>query len=164
MDIGDVALNNISEQADAVNEEKYSHLMIEDLFAYDEVKFDKAIDEYVNSVRNGEQYDNLDSCINNSYKPEMCTIALLIRDRPRTKRQKLVNLKPIAFVRLNTRKGKPKPVTIKALLDSGAAGCLVSKKFVSKLKFTKSSQEWSTPSGELTTKGVVKAQFTLPEL
>ena len=43
--------------------------------------------------------------------------------------QKVVHLKPLAFVRLNTRHGKPKPITIKALLDSGAAGSLITKEF-----------------------------------
>ena len=39
------------------------------------------------------------------------------------------DLRPLAFVRFNTRQGKPKPVTIRALLDSGASESLVSSRF-----------------------------------
>jgi len=59
----------------------------------------------------------------------------------------------------------PKLVTIKALLDSGAAGSLVTKEFVAKLRKHKdSNQTWNTPGGTLTTAETVRAQFTLPEL
>ena len=95
----------------------------------------------------------------------MCSIADIIRGQPKQKRQKVVHLKPLAFVRLNTRHGKPKPITIKALLDSGAAGSLIAKEFVTKLrKNNNQKQEWSTPAGPMTTGETVKAQFTLPEL
>ena len=128
------------------------------MFALDDIK------RHVESEQD-EFYDSLDGCIDISRQPELCSIASLIRghDHP-TKRQKTVHYKPIAFVQLNTRHGKPKPVTVKALLDSGAAGSLVTKEFVKKLRTKKSTQSWSTPSGDLETNTVVKAQFTLPEL
>ena len=66
---------------------------------------------------------------------------------------------------MNTQHGKPKPITVKALLDSGAAASLVTKKFVTKLcKKKKASQSWSAPGGTLNTTEVVKAQFTTPKL
>ena len=75
--------------------------------------------------------------------------------------------RPIAFIRFNSRSGKPKPITLKALLDSGAGGTLVSKAFMKKLKVrqsSKSQQVWTTPGGNMTTKSKVKTQFTIPEL
>ena len=77
------------------------------------------------------------------------------------------DLRPLAFVRFNTRQGKPKPVTIRALLDSGASESLVSSRFSSKLRVKDTKQTttvWSTPAGELKTRDKVKAQFTIPEL
>ena len=72
----------------------------------------------------------------------------------------------MTFVRFNTSLGKPKPVTIKALLDSGASESLVTEKFARKLrkKRTSKSTVWATPAGDLTTTSKVKAQFTMPEL
>ena len=74
--------------------------------------------------------------------------------------------RPIAYIRFNSRLGKPKPITLRALLDSGGGGTLVSEEFVRKLrvKGTKSQQVWTTPSGSMTTSSKVKAQFTIPEL
>ena len=74
------------------------------------------------------------------------------------------DMRPIAFVRFNTRKGKAKPVLIKALLDSGASESLVISKYTKKLSKKKGTTGWSTPSGGMTTKQTVKAQFTIPEL
>lgn len=76
-------------------------------------------------------------------------------------------MRPLAFVRFNTRLGKPEPVTIRALLDSGASESLINKKHVKHLrvkKTSKSSTVWSTPAGDMQTSQKVKAQFTIPEL
>ena len=77
------------------------------------------------------------------------------------------DLRPMAFVRLNTSLGKPTPVTIRALLDSGASESLVTEKCVKKLR-VKDAQApttvWTTPAGEMKTRSKVKAQFTMPEL
>ena len=73
----------------------------------------------------------------------------------------------MAFVRFNTSLGKPKPVTIRALLDSGASETIVNKTFAKKLRMKKSQSSntvWSTPAGEMKTSHKVKAQFTMPEL
>jgi hypothetical protein len=75
--------------------------------------------------------------------------------------------RPIAFVRFITRLGKTKPVTLKALLDSGGGGCLVDQKYCKHLRvkdMESSKQVWTTPSGTLTTSRKVKGQFTIPEL
>ena len=73
----------------------------------------------------------------------------------------------MAFARVNTRRGKPKPVTMQALLDSSASETLINKKYVQKLKIKKdqnSSTVWSTPGGEMKTNEKAQLQFTLPEL
>jgi hypothetical protein len=72
------------------------------------------------------------------------------------------DMRPLAFVRFNTSLGKPKPVTIKALLDSGGSESLISKKYVSKLRVKSSKKKgtvWSTPGGNLHTNSRVKGQF-----
>jgi hypothetical protein len=62
--------------------------------------------------------------------------------------RKAKDFKPMVFVTFNTSCGKPKPITIQALLDSGASGSLIHKKFVKKLKLkmSKSSTNWTTSS------------------
>ena len=110
-----------------------------------------------------KKFQNLDSCIDDSREPELCSIADIVKGRHR-KKQKIANAKPIAFMRFNTKKGKPKPKTLIALLDSGASDSIVTKKHVTKLKIKKASQAnntWSTPGGQLTTTGTVNTQFTL---
>ena len=86
-------------------------------------------------------------------------------DRP-TKKKKCGDCKPIVFIRFNTRMGKAKPVTIKALLDSGGSGSLVSEKYASKLRMKKQASKtiWTTPGGTMTTSVKCQAQFTMPEL
>jgi Aspartyl protease len=79
-------------------------------------------------------------------------------------------MRPLAFARFNTKLGKPAPVTIRVLLDSGASEWLINAKYVKHLrvkKASKSSTVWSTPAGEMKTLLVsqVKApQFTIPKL
>ena len=66
---------------------------------------------------------------------------------------------------MNTRLGKPKPVTLKVLLDSGASESVICKEHVKKLRLRKQSpQKWNTPGGKMVTNQMVKTQFTLPEL
>ena len=74
-------------------------------------------------------------------------------DEKPTKKTKCGDLKPIVFVRFNTRMGKAKPVTIKALLDSGGSGSLVSEKYASKLRMKKQASKtiWTTPGSTMTT-------------
>jgi len=75
------------------------------------------------------------------------------------------DFKPIVFIRLNTSLGKPEPVWIKALLDSGASSSVVDKKFTKKLRVKKGEAvQWNTPGGVMTTNQRVKVQFTIPEL
>ena len=110
-------------------------------------------------------FSSLDQCL------DACTVAQLIHGH-RSKRQRTGYIderdkRPIAFVRLNTRRGKAKPVTVRALLDSGASETLVCKKYTKKLKVKTlqgKSTTWATPGGSLTTNRQVKCQFTIPEL
>ncbi len=71
-------------------------------------------------------------------------------------------MKPIAFVRFNTvtRLGKPKPITIKALLDSGASESVLKEEHCKKLRVNKDGNgtTWSTPGGTLTAVQVAKVE------
>ena len=94
---------------------------------------------------------------------DLFPIANLIRDHKKKststlderlpKKTKMEDLKPIVILRLNSWMVKAKPVTIKALLDSGGSGSLVCQKFVNKLQAEKlpSNQTWTTPGGQMTT-------------
>ena len=57
----------------------------------------------------------------------------------RNKRQRVddvpTDTRPIAFVHFNSRVGKAKPITLRALLDSGGGEILVAEKFAKKLKY-----------------------------
>ena len=114
------------------------------------------------------QYKTVDDCLDQIYEDEKeCySIASLIQGQGKPKRQKTKDLRPIAFVRLNTRVGKPKPVTIRVLLDIGGSETLITEEFVKKLKVktTDKPLSWSTPGGKMTTSKKVNAQFTIPEL
>ena len=68
---------------------------------------------------------------------------------------------------MNTRLGKPKPVTIRALLDSGGSETIVTKDLAKNLRTRTTSTNstvWTTPGGKMVTNQKVKAQFTIPEL
>ena len=115
-----------------------------------------------------ENYDSLDDCLDSSLKPELMSISSLIRGHQKaTKRPKTANLRPVVFLRFNTQRGKAKPVTITALLDSGGHKSLVTERLTKKLKVKSSkgkAKVWSTPAGDVTTNKRVKSQFTMPEL
>jgi hypothetical protein len=80
---------------------------------------------------------SLDECIDDARacSEEQFSITSLIRGhgKPKKKKRKLSDLKPIVYVRFNTSLGKPKPVTLKALLDSGGSGSLVTQEYAKKL-------------------------------
>ena len=83
------------------------------------------------------------------------------------KRPKMKHCKPVAFVRFNVCRGKAKPQTIVALLDSGGAESVNTKELTTKLKLRPVAGKpkvWSTLAGDVTTNLKTKSQFTLPEL
>ena len=122
---------------------------------------DSLIDDDSSVASSNTEFSSLDQAL------DSCTATMTVRGHP-SKKQRTGNhptdLRPIAFIRFNTRVGKPKPVMLKALLDSGASETLVHEKFTTKLKKKKSSTGWNTPGGHMTTDQKVKSQFTFPEL
>ena len=100
---------------------------------------------------------------------ELFSIARLVRGQdPRpNKRRKIEDLRPITYVTFNSRKGKPKPAPLTALLDSGGSGCLIAAKHVKNLRVRQdrsTTVTWSTPGGVLETNKVCIAQLKLDEL
>ena len=96
----------------------------------------------------------------------MHSIASIIHGH-KPKRQKTQDLRPLAFIRFNTRLRKPKPVTLTALLDSGGSESLIRKEHVKHLRARKLSEKgevWTTPGGSMTTTHKAKCQLTIPEL
>jgi hypothetical protein len=59
-----------------------------------------------------EKYNTLDQCIDDAQmqSDELFSIVNLVQGQPPKKKQKIKDLKPIVFVRLNSQLGKAKPV------------------------------------------------------
>ncbi len=140
-----------------------SNQTVEELYAFDDVSCSST---ECSSSSEDDEFDSLDECL------DAHSLAEHIRSQDnKNKRQRVgyveKDMRPLAFVRVNTKLGKPEPVTIRALLDSGASESLIDKKFVKNLRIwtsSKSSIVWSTPAGEMKTQQRVKTQFTIPEL
>ena len=65
---------------------------------------------------------------------------------------------------MQTSLGKPTPVTIRILFDSGASSTIVYKDLVKKLRIKKDrTTEWQTAIGKFETNEKAKVQFILPE-
>jgi Retroviral aspartyl protease len=116
-----------------------------------------------------KKYNTLDQCIDDvqMQSEKLFSIVNLIRDQPPKKKQKIKDLnKPIVFVRLNSRMGKAKPVTLKCLLDTGASGSLISKEHAKKLchkKLQGAQTVWMTPGSDLKTNYKCQCTFVMPE-
>jgi predicted aspartyl protease len=74
---------------------------------------------------------------------------------------------PITFSRIQTSPGKPKPVAIKVLIDTGTSKMIVKYQHTHKLKHTKDYEEkptyFQTTAGMFQTHAKAKIQFTLIE-
>ena len=81
------------------------------------------------------------------------------------KKLKRGHLTPITFARVNARNGKFKPITVKALIDSGGSLSMWTKASAAKLrvKTTPTTVVFSTMGGEHHCTEKVKTHLTLPE-
>ena len=71
---------------------------------------------------------------------------------------------PLTFAQLNTSLGKPKPITIQVLLDSGGSRTVIWSSLATKLRKKKiTPTSWSTMAGNVTTAKLAKIQFSLPK-
>ena len=116
---------------------------------------------------NDIQPETLDEAIDvaRSNSSDLFSVVSLVRGQNPIKKRKIGEVKPIVFVRFNSRMGKAKPITLRALLDSGGSGTLVCEKFAKKLRQKKDTKTtWTTPSGQMSTTHKCQATFTIPEL
>ena len=108
-------------------------------------------------------YSSLDKCLNESHS------LFTRKDQTNDQEKEFAELKqrlvPLTFGRINTTRGKPTPVTIWILFNSGGSGTVLDKKFAKKLQQDKcAAVEWSTVAGKVSTNKKAKIQFSLPEL
>ena len=93
---------------------------------------------------NSPEINALDDVLNLKYNEgdEIYSIAQFVRGHvePLKKKPKTTDMRPVVFVRFNSRRGKVKPITLTALLDSGGSGCLISEEFTKKLKLHETNQ------------------------
>ena len=86
--------------------------------------FDEDASQSETESDNDSEYDNLDECIDKGLAASgsLHSIAKLIKGREAlSKRTKTGDLQPIIYVRFNNRvkNAKAKPVTLRALIDTG---------------------------------------------
>ena len=91
----------------------------------------------------------------------VCLIPHTHSDHSKNNKTKLV---PYTTATVNTSMGKPCPVNVQVLLDSGGSGTIMRKSFAKKLRIRKDTKTtWTTLAGRVSTATVAKVQFKLPK-
>ena len=99
--------------------------------------------EMFNVESTPKDYTSLDDALDDALmeEPEIFSVTDFVRGRKPTKKRKTVDVKPIVFITFNSRKGKAKPIMLKALMDSGGSGTLVLSKHAKKLRCKKTASK-----------------------
>jgi hypothetical protein len=87
---------------------------------------------------NSDNFESFDECLNFAVEQQVesnYSIKALLAGQPTIKRSKSEHLQPTVFIKLNSRaSGKPKVITLKALLDTGASATILKMEHAKKLK------------------------------
>ena len=103
-----------------------------------------------------KNYVSLDECLNNLFA--------LFHTRSDPKKNTREKLIPYTTATVNTSLGKPRPVNVRVLLDSGGSATIMRKSLAKKLRIKRDKKTtWATLAGSVSTATVAKVQFKLPE-
>ena len=111
-------------------------------------------------------YSDLDECLDDSHQADCFPIRNFIRGQRPSKKTKTENLKPMVFVEFRKTRNRGRPLLMRALLDSGGAGSLMTKEVAEKLALKTAKAKavkWTTPAGDVTTNATVTAEFRMTE-
>ena len=90
--------------------------------------------------------------------------SFLLSDLHKPKKQKTVQVSPVAIGHVNTRIGKPRVKRVKILLDSGTSSSIILHKYVKNLRQNDTAATiWQTQGGQFITTKRCKVHFSLPE-
>ena len=105
---------------------------------------------------NDNKNSSLDQCLNDSF-----TLFHTRKDHPKINKKDLV---PYTTATVNTSLGKPRPVNVRVLLDSGGSATIMRKSLARKLRVKQDKKTtWQTLAGKVSTANVARVQFKLPE-
>ena len=103
-----------------------------------------------------DKYSSFDDCLNDSF-----ALFHTRKDHPKNTKKNLI---PYTTATVNTSLGKPNPVNVRVLLDSGGSGTIMRKSLAKKLRVKNDKKiTWHTLAGKVSTANITKVQFKLPK-